>query len=260
MPSYFFFQLKQVAGLIPAYLRGLIGVGGVGEGPGAPGAGPTGLGEPSPPGIGQDGAVGTRGTCCFAMSARTRSPCGERISGRPSRRSSLRTHRWSGRTPLRSRKARRTCPLHLGWRSPAPRGRGASTYRRGPPSRSHRLRRHRRRPVPWLGLDPHRGRQDLSRLPRRRARSALHARFAAIRSIAGEREIYAAGGVRDAADLLALKAAGAAGALISTALHERRIVAAICRGCEAGATLQLDLLAVGTELLEVSDHIRDVVV
>jgi hypothetical protein len=146
MPSYFFFQLKQVAGLIPAYLRGLIGVGGVGEGPGAPGAGPTGLGEPSPPGIGQDGAVGTRGTCCFAMSARTRSPCGERISGRPSRRSSLRTHRWSGRTPLRSRKARRTCPLHLGWRSPAPRGRGASTYRRGPPSRSHRLRRHRRRP------------------------------------------------------------------------------------------------------------------
>ena len=51
-------------------------------------------------------------------------------------------------------------------------------------------------------------------------------RFAAIRSIAGEREIYAAGGVRDTADLLALKAAGAAGALISTALHERRIVAA----------------------------------
>ena len=131
-------------------------------------------GEPVPsPGTGQDGAVGTRGTCCFAMSARTRSPCGERISGRPSRRSGLRTHRWSGRTPLCSRKARRTRPLHLGWRSPAPRGRGASTYRRGPPSRSHRLRRHRRRPVPWLGLDPHRGRQDRSRLPRRRARSAL---------------------------------------------------------------------------------------
>ena len=55
-------------------------------------------------------------------------------------------------------------------------------------------------------------------------------RFAAIRSIAGEREIYAAGGVRDAADLLALKAAGAAGALISTALHERRIVAADLQG------------------------------
>jgi phosphoribosylformimino-5-aminoimidazole carboxamide ribotide isomerase len=51
------------------------------------------------------------------------------------------------------------------------------------------------------------------------------ARFAAIQSIAGGREVYAAGGVRDAADLLALKATGASGALISTALHERRIVA-----------------------------------
>jgi phosphoribosylformimino-5-aminoimidazole carboxamide ribotide isomerase len=49
-------------------------------------------------------------------------------------------------------------------------------------------------------------------------------RLAAIRSVAGTREIYAAGGVRDAADLKALKAAGAAGALIATALHERRIV------------------------------------
>ena len=49
-------------------------------------------------------------------------------------------------------------------------------------------------------------------------------RFTAIRSIAGGREIYAAGGVRDAADLSALKAVGAAGALIATALHERRIV------------------------------------
>jgi phosphoribosylformimino-5-aminoimidazole carboxamide ribotide isomerase len=56
------------------------------------------------------------------------------------------------------------------------------------------------------------------------------ARFAAIRSIAGGREIYAAGGVRDASDLSALKAAGAAGALISTALHERRIVAADLQG------------------------------
>ena len=51
-------------------------------------------------------------------------------------------------------------------------------------------------------------------------------RIAATRSIAGGREIYAAGGVRDAGDLSALKAAGAAGALIATALHERRIVAA----------------------------------
>jgi phosphoribosylformimino-5-aminoimidazole carboxamide ribotide isomerase len=51
-------------------------------------------------------------------------------------------------------------------------------------------------------------------------------RIASIRSIAGGREIYAAGGVRDAADLSALKAGGAAGALIATALHERRIVRA----------------------------------
>ena len=51
-------------------------------------------------------------------------------------------------------------------------------------------------------------------------------RLAAIRSIAANREIYAAGGVRDAADLKALKAAGAAGALVATALHERRVVGA----------------------------------
>ena len=52
------------------------------------------------------------------------------------------------------------------------------------------------------------------------------ARFAAIRSIACGRELYAAGGVRDARDLSALKAAGASGALIATALHEQQIVAA----------------------------------
>ena len=52
------------------------------------------------------------------------------------------------------------------------------------------------------------------------------ARFAAIRSIAGGRQLYAAGGVRDATDLSALKAAGASGALIATALHERRVVGA----------------------------------
>ena len=49
------------------------------------------------------------------------------------------------------------------------------------------------------------------------------AQLAAIGSIAEGREIYAAGGVRDAADLAALKAAGAAGALVATALHEGRI-------------------------------------
>ncbi len=52
------------------------------------------------------------------------------------------------------------------------------------------------------------------------------ARLIAVRSIAGGREIYAAGGVRDAADLAALKAAGVVGALIATALHEGRIVRA----------------------------------
>jgi phosphoribosylformimino-5-aminoimidazole carboxamide ribotide isomerase len=51
-------------------------------------------------------------------------------------------------------------------------------------------------------------------------------RLASIQSIADGREIYAAGGVRNAADLWALKQAGVAGALIATALHERRIVAA----------------------------------
>ena len=50
------------------------------------------------------------------------------------------------------------------------------------------------------------------------------ARLAEIRAIARGCEIYAAGGVRDAADLSALKAAGASGALIATALHEGRIV------------------------------------
>jgi phosphoribosylformimino-5-aminoimidazole carboxamide ribotide isomerase len=50
-------------------------------------------------------------------------------------------------------------------------------------------------------------------------------RLASIQSIAGGREIYAAGGVRNAADLRALKEAGVSGALIATALHDRRIVA-----------------------------------
>ena len=48
-------------------------------------------------------------------------------------------------------------------------------------------------------------------------------RLAAIQSVAGGRELYAAGGVRDASDLSALKRAGAAGALIATALHDGRL-------------------------------------
>src|SRR5262249_59090623 len=46
-------------------------------------------------------------------------------------------------------------------------------------------------------------------------------RLAAVRRIAAGRRIYAAGGVRDAADLAALACAGLAGALVATALHDR---------------------------------------
>jgi phosphoribosylformimino-5-aminoimidazole carboxamide ribotide isomerase len=45
------------------------------------------------------------------------------------------------------------------------------------------------------------------------------AEIAAIVSRAGKRRIYAAGGVRDRADIVALHAAGAAGVLVATALH-----------------------------------------
>ena len=38
-------------------------------------------------------------------------------------------------------------------------------------------------------------------------------------------EVYAAGGVRDAADLRALAAAGIAGALVASSLHNGRITA-----------------------------------
>src|SRR5215472_12789585 len=48
-------------------------------------------------------------------------------------------------------------------------------------------------------------------------------RLAAVRRIAAGRRIYAAGGVRDAADLAALARAGIAGALVATALHDGRL-------------------------------------
>jgi phosphoribosylformimino-5-aminoimidazole carboxamide ribotide isomerase len=48
-------------------------------------------------------------------------------------------------------------------------------------------------------------------------------RLAALRKAGGDRAIYAAGGVRDAADLAALDRAGIAGALVATALHDGRI-------------------------------------
>jgi phosphoribosylformimino-5-aminoimidazole carboxamide ribotide isomerase len=48
-------------------------------------------------------------------------------------------------------------------------------------------------------------------------------RLCAIRDVAGGRDIYAAGGVRDGADLAALKRAGIAGALVATSLHDGRL-------------------------------------
>jgi|SRR5215468_907884 len=50
----------------------------------------------------------------------------------------------------------------------------------------------------------------------------LH-RLCVIRDIAEGRKIYAAGGVRDRADLVALKRAGIAGALVATSLHDGRL-------------------------------------
>ncbi len=52
------------------------------------------------------------------------------------------------------------------------------------------------------------------------------ARISAIQSVAGGRKVYAAGGVRDAADLAALKSAGVAGVLLASALHDRRLIGA----------------------------------
>lgn len=48
-------------------------------------------------------------------------------------------------------------------------------------------------------------------------------RLCEIRDIAPGRRIYAAGGVRDRADLVALKRAGIAGALVATGLHDGRL-------------------------------------
>jgi phosphoribosylformimino-5-aminoimidazole carboxamide ribotide isomerase len=48
-------------------------------------------------------------------------------------------------------------------------------------------------------------------------------RLSEVRRIAPGRRVYAAGGVRDAADLAALAHAGIAGALVATALHDGRL-------------------------------------
>jgi HisA/HisF family protein len=52
------------------------------------------------------------------------------------------------------------------------------------------------------------------------------ARLAQIRARAGNRRIYAAGGVRGRSDLAALRAAGAAGVLVASALHDGRLSSA----------------------------------
>ncbi len=51
------------------------------------------------------------------------------------------------------------------------------------------------------------------------------ARLGEILRRAGARRVYAAGGIRDAADLRAVQAAGAAGVLIASALHDKKISA-----------------------------------
>ena len=48
-------------------------------------------------------------------------------------------------------------------------------------------------------------------------------RLRAIRAAAPDRAIYAAGGVRGAADLKALRRDGIAGALVATSLHDGRL-------------------------------------
>jgi phosphoribosylformimino-5-aminoimidazole carboxamide ribotide isomerase len=48
-------------------------------------------------------------------------------------------------------------------------------------------------------------------------------RLAAVKAIAGRRQVFAAGGVRDGADLDDLQAAGIAGALVASALHDGRL-------------------------------------
>jgi phosphoribosylformimino-5-aminoimidazole carboxamide ribotide isomerase len=48
-------------------------------------------------------------------------------------------------------------------------------------------------------------------------------RLCAIRDVAAGRDVYAAGGVRDGADLAILRRAGIAGALVATSLHDGRL-------------------------------------
>ena len=76
------------------------------------------------------------------------------------------------------------------------------------------------------------------------------ARLAAIGEVAGARHIYAAGGVRDGADLAALEVAGVAGALIATALHDGRISGADLDAIESrGADVDQSFLPSGPNCL-----------
>jgi uncharacterized protein related to proFAR isomerase len=60
------------------------------------------------------------------------------------------------------------------------------------------------------------------------------ARLGSIIARAGPRTVYAAGGVRNADDLRALREIGTAGALVATALHSGAITAADIERCAAG--------------------------
>ena len=51
-------------------------------------------------------------------------------------------------------------------------------------------------------------------------------RLAAIKAAAPDKLIYAAGGVRDPADLAALRRAGIAGALVASSLHNGKLTGA----------------------------------
>jgi phosphoribosylformimino-5-aminoimidazole carboxamide ribotide isomerase len=57
-------------------------------------------------------------------------------------------------------------------------------------------------------------------------------RLAMIEHLAPEARIYAAGGMRDAADLRCLARAGVSGVLVATALHEGRLTAADIAACD----------------------------
>ena len=49
------------------------------------------------------------------------------------------------------------------------------------------------------------------------------ARLTEVLAVAGQRRVYAAGGVRDAADLRAVRDLGCAGVLVASALHDGRL-------------------------------------